>query len=51
MRLLYGVVQADDMFQQKVDILQRLAQCFGITDNILIVNHADDGRDHDSTLR
>ena len=51
-RLLFGMAQADDMFQQKINkIFKDLQYKFGIADDILIVGYDTDGRDHERTMR
>ena len=51
-RLPCGVAPASDMFQRKLnEIFQCLPNVFGIADNILIVGHDAEGRDHDSGCR
>ena len=51
-RLPFGVVPADDMFQQKIDeIFKDLLNVFGIADDILIVGYEVDGKGDNRTLR
>ena len=52
MRLPFGVVPEDDMFQQKIGkISEEILNIFGIADHILIVGYDADCKDHDRTLR
>ena len=51
LRLLFGVVPAGGMFQQKIDkIFKDLPDVFGIVDDILIVKYGADDRNHDRAV-
>ena len=50
--LLFGVVQAGNMFQQKIDkIFKDLPNVFGIADDILVEGYDANSRYHDKTLK
>ena len=51
-RLLFRVVPAGNMFQQKIDrIFKDLQDVFGIVDDILIIGYDVDGRYHNKILK
>ena len=51
-RLPFGAAPIEDIFQRKIyEIYKDLPNIFGIADDILVVGHDVDSKDHDDTIQ